>query len=122
MNTPTSDPPANAAAASTAPKPTGARPPATASPPSKSAKRANAIAKRQKKETSVRPGSKTAKILCLLKRPSGASVTELRKATGWQPHSVRDFLSGTLKKKMGLRVHSAKRDSGERFYRITVKK
>jgi len=61
------------------------------------------------------------KILRLLKRPTGASLSELRKATGWQPNSLRGFISGALKKKMGLRIRSAKRDTGERFYRIVVK-
>jgi len=64
----------------------------------------------------VRKGTKTAKILALLGRADGASLQELRKATGWQAHSVRGFLS-----KMGLRVDSNKRDSGERVYRLTSK-
>src|SRR5712691_8013140 len=54
----------------------------------------------------VRDGSKTAKILDLLKRPGGATSKELMKATGWLPHSVRGFLSGTVGKKMGLTVTS----------------
>ena len=75
-------------------------------------------AKRQSRPT-ARKGSKTAKILALLARPDGASLKELKKATGWQAHSVRGFLSGALKKKMGLRVDSTKRDDGERTYRVT---
>jgi hypothetical protein len=51
----------------------------------------------------------------------GASLQQLRKATGWQAHSVRGFLSGTLKKKMGLRVTSTKPQDGERTYRIVSK-
>ena len=39
-------------------------------------------------------------------------------ATGWQAHSVRGFISGTLGKKMGRRVDSAKREDGERVYTI----
>ena len=64
----------------------------------------------------ARDGSKTAKILDLLKRPGGATSKELMKATGWLPHSVRGFLSGTLGKKMGLTVISTKGDDGERTY------
>jgi len=53
--------------------------------------------------------------------PGGASLQQLQKATGWQAHSVRGFLSGTLKKKMGLRVDSAKLQDGRRTYRVTSK-
>jgi hypothetical protein len=64
------------------------------------------------------PGSKTAKILHLLKRPGGATAKELMKATGWQPHSIRGFLSGTVGKKMGLVVASAKGEDGKRSYSV----
>jgi hypothetical protein len=70
------------------------------------------------KAARARKGSKTAKILALLKRPGGAASKELMKATGWQPHSVRGFLSGVLAKKMGLKVHSVKGASGERRYSV----
>src|SRR5713226_9253387 len=66
----------------------------------------------------VRDASKTAKILDLLKRPGGATSKELMKATGWLPHSVRGFLSGTVGKKMGLTVTSAKGQDGERTYSV----
>jgi len=66
----------------------------------------------------AREGSKTATILELLKRPGGATAKELLKATGWQPHSLRGFLSGTVGKKMGLTVTSTKGEDGERSYSI----
>jgi len=66
----------------------------------------------------ARDGSKTAKILDLLKRPGGATAQELLKVTGWQPHSVRGFLSGTVGKKMGLTVESVKGDHGEHSYSV----
>jgi hypothetical protein len=66
----------------------------------------------------VRSGTKTAKVLDLLKRPGGATAEELLKATGWQPHSLRGFISGTLGKKMGLTVTSVKGDDGERNYSV----
>ena len=75
-------------------------------------------AKIAKKPTAAREGSKTEKVLDLLKRPGGATTKELMKATGWQPHSVRGFLSGTLRKKMGLVVTSTKGEDGERSYSI----
>jgi len=53
--------------------------------------------------------------------PEFASLEELRKATGWQSHSVRGFLSGTVKKKMGLGIDSVSRDDGERAYRLASK-
>jgi hypothetical protein len=68
----------------------------------------------KKSATAARGGSKTEKILDLLKRPSGVSLKELVKATGWQPHSVRDFLSGTIGKKMGTPAESFKDAEGER--------
>jgi hypothetical protein len=66
----------------------------------------------------ARQGSKTAKILDLLKRPGGATSKDLMKATGWLPHSVRGFLSGTVGKKMGLAVTSTKGEDGERTYSV----
>ena len=78
-------------------------------------------ATRTKKAATARRGSKTAKILGLLKRPSGALLKELMKATGWQPHSVRGFLSGTLRKKMGIPFESFKSPDGKRAYRISSK-
>lgn len=66
----------------------------------------------------AREGSKTAAILELLKRPSGATAKELLKATGWQPHSLRGFISGTLGKKMGFTVASTKGEDGERTYSV----
>jgi len=56
-------------------------------------------------------------MLALLKQPSGASLKSLMKATGWQAHSVRGFLSGQLGKKLGLHVKSFQRN-GERVYSI----
>jgi Protein of unknown function (DUF3489) len=57
-----------------------------------------------------RKGSKTALLLRLLRRPDGASLGELTKATGWQPHSVRGFLSGTVKAKMRLKITATERE------------
>jgi hypothetical protein len=66
----------------------------------------------------ARDGSKTAKILDLLKRPGGVTSKDLMKATGWLPHSVRGFLSGTVRKKLGLTVTSTKGENGERTYSV----
>src|SRR5580700_11285270 len=86
-----------------------------------SAKKANkgaTSAKSPKKKASARAGSKTANVLELLRRSGGASLKELMKATGWQAHSVRGFLSGALGKKMGLTVTSTKAEDAERRYSV----
>jgi Protein of unknown function (DUF3489) len=70
------------------------------------------------KPEAARDGGKTARILDLLQRPGGVTAKELMKATGWQPHSVRGFLSGTVGKKMGLTVTSTKGEDGERSYSV----
>ncbi len=56
-------------------------------------------------------------MLDLLKRPEGATLKELMKATGWQAHSARGFLRGTINK-MALKLVSAKDDGRERRYSI----
>jgi hypothetical protein len=67
----------------------------------------------------IREGSKTATVLALIQRAKGATLAEIMEATSWQPHSVRGFISGTLGKKMGLKVESTKREDGERVYSIS---
>jgi hypothetical protein len=62
--------------------------------------------------------SKQDRCLDLLARREGASLVELVAATDWQPHSIRGFLSGTVKKKLGLTLHAAQGDDGSRRYRI----
>jgi hypothetical protein len=92
----------------------------------KSGKKANPAKKGTKapkkaakaKPEGTRQGSKTEKILDLLKRSGGATLAEIMKATDWQPHSVRGFISGTLGKKKGLKVESVKGEDGERTYSI----
>ena len=86
--------------------PSKGKSPKKASPVKKGAKGAKP-ATVPKKATGARQGSKTEKVLELLKRPGGVTAKELMKATGWQPHSVRGFLSGAVGKKMGLTVSSA---------------
>ena len=64
-----------------------------------------------------RPDTKSSIILQLLNQEEGATVTSLAKAVGWQEHSVRGFMSGTLKKKHRLEVMS-QIINGVRQYRI----
>ena len=66
----------------------------------------------------AREGSKKAIVLDLLRRRQGATLAEIAKATDWQNHSIRGFISGTITKKMGLRVESTKGEDGERRYHV----
>src|SRR6516165_4462748 len=61
--------------------------------------------------------SKQAAVIAMLQRPEGATVEEVASAMGWQRHTVRGLFSGTLKKKLGLMLASAKEERG-RVYRI----
>jgi hypothetical protein len=80
------------------------------------AKPANKKAARPKLEP--RADTKKAIVLDLLRRKQGATTAEIAKATDWQNHSVRGFISGHVTKKMALKVESTKNESGERTYRI----
>src|SRR4051795_11693421 len=63
-----------------------------------------------------REGSKAAQVYALLCRPEGATVREIQSITGWQRHSVRGFLSASVRKQ-GRSVRSFQR-GGERVYRV----
>ena len=62
--------------------------------------------------------SKQAIIIDLLKRSEGATNAQMMIATNWLPHSIRGFLSATVRKKLGLNVTSEKNATGERVYHI----
>src|SRR5258707_4505092 len=70
-------------------------------------------------EESVGPraGSKTAKVVAMLQRKSGATLQEIMDQMGWQKHTVRGFMAGAMKK-AGYSVESFKPEGGERTYRI----
>ena len=61
--------------------------------------------------------SKQDEVIAMLRRAEGATVDEVANATGWQRHTVRGVFSGSLKKKFGLTIGSAKEERG-RVYRI----
>ena len=71
-------------------------------------------------ERTAARSTKTDKALALLRRPNGVTIVELAKATRWQLHSVRGFMSGTLKKRKGLEIASEKDEKGVRRYRIAA--
>ena len=62
--------------------------------------------------------TKQDRIIMLLKRSKGASLAELSKVSDWQEHSLRGFISGTLKKRLKLNVQSSKDTKGVRLYRV----
>ena len=70
-----------------------------------------------KEASAPRAESKGAKILELIGRPKGATLAEIVKATDWQKHSIRGFLS-TAAKKHGLKIESTKTEAGDRVYQI----
>ena len=71
----------------------------------------------QQASVEVRPNSKAATVIDLLRRPGGATLAAIIAATQWQAHTVRGFVSGTLGKKMGLKVRSFQQE-GERTYTL----
>jgi Protein of unknown function (DUF3489) len=64
-----------------------------------------------------RSGTKQARVIAMLCAPEGATLDAMMQATGWQQHSVRGFLAGVARKKLGLDLHSEAGDNG-RVYRI----
>ncbi|MGE0056158.1 MAG: DUF3489 domain-containing protein [Hyphomicrobium sp.] len=86
------------------------KPKSQTTPPSKTAATA--------RSTSVGPTSKTHRVIGLLQNKRGATISELAAATGWQAHSVRGFLSATVRKKLGLELRSEKRAGEARRYHV----
>jgi hypothetical protein len=82
--------------------------------PAKSKKRPTA----KTKAHTARDGSKKADIIRLLERAKGATLAELMGASGWQAHSVRGFISGTLGKKLKMKIDSFRTEKGARTYRM----
>ena len=62
-------------------------------------------------------GSKQSRVLAMLQSPAGATIAAMMKMTAWQPHSVRGFLAGVVRRRLKLKLSSTKTD-GVRIYRI----
>ena len=73
---------------------------------------------RAKRTTTLHPESKGAKILKMIARAKGATLAEIMKATDWQAHSIRGYIS-TAAKKHGVKIEPSKNESGKRVYQIT---
>jgi hypothetical protein len=82
---------------------------------SKSTPRSRSV--QSSRKTPTRPDTKHARILAMLRTPAGATIAALMTATEWQQHSVRGFLAGVVRKKLGLNLVSEQTDRG-RVYRI----
>ncbi|ESY03937.1 DUF3489 domain-containing protein [Mesorhizobium sp. C386A] len=82
---------------------------------------ATILVKKAKDEVLAAP-TKTDIVLKKLKSAKGVTIQTLMDATGWQAHSVRGFLSGTVKKKLGHEVLSETGKDGQRRYRIVEAK
>ena len=90
---------------------------AKAAAPKKETKASKKAAKPERKATAPRAENKGAKILDMIGRAKGATLAEIMKATDWQAHSVRGFIS-TAAKKHKVNIESSMNEAGDRVYRI----
>ncbi len=84
----------------------------------KSPKRPAPVAAVPTAVSKARAGTKHAQVIAMLQDPAGTPVKAIMAATGWQQHSVRGFLAGVVRRKLGLNLVSEPGDSG-RVYRIS---
>ena len=76
------------------------------------------IASAETKPTQGRAGTKQARLVAMLKAPEGASIEEIVATFGWQLHTVRGAIAGSLKKRLGLQIGSETIEGRGRVYRI----
>ena len=83
---------------------------------------ANAKTPLKADEPKVARLTKQERVLTLLSQSEGASIEEMMQATDWQQHSVRGFLAGTVKRKLGFPLTSSKPNDGVRRYRVETRR
>ncbi len=88
----------------------------TPTPPEPKATPATKSSRAPSKASAAPPKSQI--VLELLQRPEGATLTELQTATEWQPHSIRGFISGTARKRLGLNVRLITGEDSQQRYRV----
>ena len=104
------------------PRPKSVRTKISRSPKSKTAvRKSEAQSKVRSSIAAGHPDSKQARLITMLRASSGATVAAMMMATEWQQHSVRGFLAGVIRKKLGLNLVSEESDDG-RVYRIKDRK
>jgi hypothetical protein len=84
---------------------------------SRSTSKSGTRSARASSKSAARPGTKHARIIAMLRTPAGTTIAAIKTATDWQQHSVRGFLAGVVRKKLGLNLVSEQTDKG-RVYRI----
>jgi len=92
----------------------------TAKAPKQQRRKKSTVGSRNGTKPASARQSKQQTCLDLLGRREGATIEDLEAATGWQKHSVRGFLAGAVKKKLGFILVSEKPDAGPRRYRIST--
>jgi hypothetical protein len=105
------------------PKPKSVRTKISRSPKSKTAvRKSETQSKVRSSITAGRAESKQARLITMLRASSGATVAAMMAATEWQQHSVRGFLAGVIRKKLGLNLVSEEESGNGRVYRIKDRK
>lgn len=69
-------------------------------------------------KNSTQRGAKTRAAVAALEREGGATISEISGLTRWRPHTVRGWISGTVRKRLGLRIVRVQRENGETAYAV----